>query len=96
MSGQPAFDRRMFVGAVVVADQMQLQLRVTSGQRLQKGDELQVPMATVAASVDLAAGHLQRGEQAGGAVASVIMGLAGGRPGPHWQRRLSAVKRLDL
>ena len=96
MSGQPAFDRRMFVGAVVVADQMQLQLRVTSGQRLQKGDELQVPMATVAASVDLAAGHLQRGEQAGGAVASVIMGHAGGQPRPHWQRRLSAVKRLDL
>ena len=94
MSGQPAFDRRMFMGAVVVTYQMQLQLRITSCQRLQKGDD--VPMATVAASVDLSAGHLQRGEQAGGAVASVIMGHAGGQPRPHWQRRLSAVKRLDL
>ena len=80
MSGQPAFDRRMFVGAVLVADPMNSSFG-NPGQRLQKGDELQVPMATVAASVDLAAGHLQRGEQARGAVAMSSSVMRVGSPG---------------
>ena len=96
MGGQPLFDCGMLVSAVVVADQMQLQLGIALGQRLQEGDELGVPMAPVATPVDLAAGHLQRGEQTGGAVAQVIMGHAGGQPGPHRQHRLGAVKRLNL
>jgi Transposase len=93
---QPLFDRGMLVGSVVVADQMQLQLGIALGQRLQEDDELGVPMAPVATPMDLAAGHLQRSEQAGGAVAQVIMGHADGQPGPHRQRRLGAVKRLNL
>ena len=72
MGGQPVLYRGMLVGAVVVADQMQFQLGVALGQRLQEGDELGVPMAPVATRMDLAAGHLQRGEQAGGTVTQVI------------------------
>ena len=60
---------------------MQLQLGIALGQRLQEDDELGVPMAPVATPMDLAAGHLQRSEQAGGAVAHVIMGHADGQPG---------------
>src|ERR1700687_3192043 len=56
--GQPLFDRGMLVGSVVVADQMQLQLGIALGQRLQEDDELGVPMAPVATPMDLAAGHL--------------------------------------
>jgi hypothetical protein len=69
VGGQPLFDRGMLVGPVVVTDQMQLQLGIALGQRLQEDDELGVPMAPVATPTDLAAGHLQRGEQAGSAVA---------------------------
>jgi hypothetical protein len=46
--------------------------------------------------MDLPTGYLQRSEQAGGAVAHVIMGHADGQLGPHRQRRLGAVKRLNL
>ncbi len=46
--------------------------------------------------MDLAAGHLERHEQRGGAVAGIVMGHAGGQSGPHRQRRLGAVKCLDL
>ena len=41
MGGEPVLDRRMLVGPVVVADQVQFQPRVAFGQRLQKGDELE-------------------------------------------------------
>jgi hypothetical protein len=56
MGRQPAFDRRMFVGAIVVADSDAAPASgKTSGQRFQEGDELEVPMAAAAASVDLRA-----------------------------------------
>jgi len=70
--------------------------RVAAGQRLQERDELQVGVAFEAASMDLAAGHFQRGEQAGGAVTGVIVGHAGRQSGPHRQCRLGAVERLNL
>jgi hypothetical protein len=74
---------------------MQFQLGIALGQRLQEDDEL-VPMAPVATPMNLAAGHLQRGKQAGGAMASVIMDHGGGQPRPHRQCRLGTVKRLNL
>ncbi len=96
MSGPPLSNHRMFMGPVVVVDQMQLTSQIAVGQRFQEGDDLQVGMALEATPVDFAAGHLQRGEQAGRAVASVIVGRAGRQPGPHRQRRLGPVERLNL
>ena len=44
----------------------------------------------------LAGAEVQRGEEARGAVALVVVGGALGRPGPHRQDRLGAIERLDL
>ena len=57
---------------------------IALGHRLQEDDELGVPMAPVATPMDPAVGHLQRSEQAGGVVAQVIMGHAGGHMGVHY------------
>jgi len=96
MGAQPFVYRRVLVGSVVVADEMQLPLRVTACQRFQKSKELNVSMAREAASMHLAAGDLQGGEQAGGAVAGVVVGHARRQSRPHRQRRLGAIKRLNL
>src|SRR6516165_3170117 len=53
-------------------------------------------MAPKAAAVDFAASHLQRREQAGGAVTLIVMGHLGGDARSERQQRLSAVKRLNL
>src|SRR5579885_2593929 len=74
MGGQPLLYRRVFVGPIVVADQVQFPARAAARQRLEEGDERLVPMATKAARVDLAAGHLQRRKQTGGAVTNVVVG----------------------
>ena len=50
--------RRVLVGAIVVADQMQLKSRIAFGQRFQEGDEFDVGVALEAESLDLAAGPL--------------------------------------
>jgi hypothetical protein len=50
---EPTCDRRMFVGAVIVADQMQLKSRIAFGQRFQEGDELDVGVALETAPMDL-------------------------------------------
>jgi hypothetical protein len=42
-----------------------------------------------------AVGDLQGGEQAGGAVASVVVGHARRQSRPHRERRLGVVKRLN-
>ena len=43
--------------------------------------ELDGPVARVAFSDDFAGGDVEGGEERGGAVALVVVGLAGGRPG---------------
>ncbi len=53
-------------------------------------------MVAEAVRMNLAAGRLQRGEQAGGAVAGVIVGAPGRQTWPHRQQPLGAVKRLHL
>jgi hypothetical protein len=47
-------------------------------------DELGAPMAPVVMLMDLAAGHRRCSEQAGDAVAQVIMSHAGGHIGVHY------------
>lgn len=53
VSGQPLHDGRMLVGAVIVADQMKLATAIEAGERIEEVDELVVPVAPVAAAVNL-------------------------------------------
>jgi hypothetical protein len=92
------------VGPVVVADQVQVQLGIAPRQRSRKTDELQRGVPSEKPSVDFPAGHFQGGEQAGRAVAGVVMSPAGRQSGPpfgklraaHRQKWLATVKRLNL
>jgi len=84
MFSQPPRDGRMLVGAVVVTDQMDLAAAPAAGERIEKIDELVVPVAPITAPVNLAAGHFERGEQAGGAVAGVVVGHLRWDARPQW------------
>jgi len=74
-------DRRVLVGPLVVADQVQLAPWVAARKRLEKGYEFGMAMPSIAARVHLAAGQFQRRKQAGGAVAGVIVGAPCGNLG---------------
>ena len=97
MSLQPAFHTGVFVGAIVVHDQMHRKL----GQRvgidlLEEPNELLVPMTRHAVADDRAIEHAQGCEQRGGAVALVVVrhgAAAALLQGEAW---LGAVEGLDL
>ncbi len=50
---------------------------------LQELEELLMPVLAIAAADHFARGHIERGEQAGRAVADVVMGRFLRQPGPH-------------
>ena len=85
------------VGGVVVADEVDVQL---VGDGLVDGDqelaELDRPVTAVQFGDDCAVGDVERGEQAGDAVADVVVGASLGHAGHHRQHRLGPVQRLDL
>src|SRR5215471_18984804 len=85
------------VGAVVVQDQMHLQilgeLALKSGQELQ---ELLVAMPKVDLADHGAVEQVERGEEGGSAVALVVMGHGPAAALLKRQPRLSPVQRLDL
>ena len=67
------------------------------GDEFEESEELDVGVARVAGvGGDLAGGDFERGEQAGGAVADVIVGLLLGDALAQRQNRLGAIQRLDL
>src|SRR5262249_7337276 len=84
------------MGSVVVADQVHLASGIAARQRIEELEELLVAMTPIATSVHLARGHLQRGEQAGGAVALIIVSHLRRDAGSQRQQRCGAIKRLDL
>ncbi len=86
----------VFVGAVVVAHDVQLAARVGLGDLLEELEELAVAVVLVAGVGDLAGGDLQRGEQRGGAVTDVVVGAPCRQTGADRQHRGGAVGRLDL
>ena len=63
---------------------------------LREGQELLVAVPWLARVEDLARGDLQRGEQGGGGVALVVIGLPLDLAGAHRQDRLGAIQRLAL
>jgi hypothetical protein len=79
----------VFVGGVVVADDVQLDTGMGFGDQLQERQELGVGVPRIAGvGGDLAGGDLECGEQAGGAVADVIVGLLFGNSLAQGQNRL--------
>jgi hypothetical protein len=89
--GQPGPDRGRLVGAVVVADQVDRQVRghflVDPDQELL---ELRCPVPAVQGTDDLAGGDVERGEQGGQPVADVVVVRRSGMPGiigsTGWER----------
>ena len=69
---------------------------VGSGDEFQEVQELGVGVLVVTAVGDLPGSDLEGGEQAGRAVAGVVVSLLGGGPGAQRQDRGGPVQRLDL
>ena len=94
---QPAIDRRMLVRAVVVHDQMNIEIgRHTGVHALEKAQILLVAMAALADGQDLAGGDVQGGKEGRGAVAHVVVRDAFDVADAHRQQRLGSVQSLDL
>jgi hypothetical protein len=64
--------------------------------RIEKANELMMPVALHAAANDLAVEHVEGGEQGGRAVALIVVGHGPQAPGLLRQARLGAVELLDL
>jgi hypothetical protein len=68
---QPLVDSRGLVGGVVIQDQVQVQVPGHSGvDELEEAEEFLVPVPAVGLGDHRSTGQVERGEQAGGAVAS--------------------------
>ena len=95
--GQPAADQLGFVGAVVVQDEVYVQF---CGHVLldgvEKAAELTGAMTTMQLAQHRAAGHVEGGEQTGGAVPFGVVGAAFDLSGAQGQQRRGAVQRLNL
>src|SRR3954447_7211463 len=82
MGGQPALDGRGLVGRIVVADQVDVEVGRDLGVQLaQELAELAGPVASVQRPDHLAAGHVEGGEQRGGAGPDVVVSSPLGHPG---------------
>jgi len=74
---QPVVDQLRLVGAVVVQDQVYVQVRrYFSFNRVEEAAKLHRAMATLGLANQRAGFGFQGGEQAGGAMAGVIVGAA--------------------
>src|SRR5215203_5480473 len=96
LRGQPGLDGRVFVGGVVVTDQMQLLSRVGLRHLLEELQELLVAVSGQARLLDPAGRDFEGGEQGRGAVPHVVVGGALGQPRADRQDRRGPVQRLDL
>ena len=86
----------MFVGGVVVHHHVQLPARIGGGDLFQEVQELLVAVPLGAGVGDLAGGHLQRGEQRGGAVPDVVRRLPLRRSRSDREHRGGPLQRLHL
>jgi hypothetical protein len=97
MAGEPLDDLGMLVDRVVVDDGVhQLAGGHLGLDGVEEADELRVAVLLHAAADDLARGHIQRGEEGGGAVANVVVGHGAAAAALERQAGLGAVERLDL
>ena len=97
MAEQPTLDLGRLVGGVVVEHEVDGEVsRHLLVDLDEEPLELARPVALCERPDDLARRHVERGEQAGRAVADVVVGSPLGGGGHHRQDRLEAVERLDL
>src|SRR5271169_58675 len=97
MTSEPTFDRGGLVRAVVVQDQMHVQLSGDVGfDRAQERKELLAAMTSMQLSDHAPRGDIQRREQTRRAVALVVMGAPLGQARGKRQDRLGAIQGLDL
>ena len=97
MARQPGQYRGMFVGGVVVEDDVdRLAGRDVAFDGIEKADEFDMAVTLHAAADDGAVEHAEGGEQGGGAVPLVIMRHGLAASGFDRQPGLGAIERLDL
>jgi hypothetical protein len=95
--GQPGTNFDVLVGAVVVDDQVDVEiLRDGLLDLAEEAEELLVPVARPALGQHLPRGHVERREQGCGAVTDGVVGDALDLPQTHGQQRLTPVQSLDL
>lgn len=94
---QPGCYAGMFVGAIIVHDQMQVQ---TSGRLaiylFEETDKFLMSMAWHTVTDNRAVEHTEGCEQGGRTIALVIVGHGPATTFLHWQARLGTVEGLDL
>lgn len=96
-SGQPGFDFGMFVGGVVIDDQMHVEVFGHIGVDVsQEGEEFLMSMACLALGDDFTVSDIECREQRGGAMTHVVVGDPLDVAESHGQHGLSSVERLNL
>ena len=94
---QPGLDLGVLVGAVVVTDQVHIQVgRDLRLDVTQEGEKFLVPMALLALGQDAAVGDVQGREQRRGAMAHIVVGDAFDAAQTHGQHRLGPLEGLHL
>lgn len=97
MTFQPRAHAWMFVRAVVVDNEVQIQTgRSFLIDSFQKADEFLMTMAWHAVSDHFAVQNIQGGEERRGAMAFIVVGESAATAGLHRQSRLGSIQRLDL
>src|SRR2546427_5082930 len=95
--GEPASDERGLVRAVVIHDDVHIEiLRNTGLDGVQKPTELHRTMPTVHLSDHIAACRIQGSEERSRTVARVVMGPSFYLPRPHREKRLTPIQGLNL
>jgi len=94
---EPTVHGRCFVCAVIVDDQVQVEVRERfTVDFFQEHQEFPGAMERQAVTDDLAGRHIERGEQCRGSVTFVVVRHGAGAALLHGQARLGAIEGLDL
>lgn len=97
MLDQPALDRRRLVRAVVIEDEVDVEVRGDLRiDRIQKLAEFPGAMSLLAAGDHCARRAIERGDERGRTVARVVMRVTLRLTGPEGQHRRGAIERLHL
>ena len=95
--GQPTANELSFVRAIVVQDEMHIEVwGDVALDGIEEAAELTGAMPAMHLAEHLAAGYVESGEQAGGAVANVVVAAAFDLSRAHGQQRSGAIQRLNL